>query len=152
MIRKMLETKEVRKRCKLIAEYLSEDHHIAEDIMQTSFLEMIENSENSNQIKSSKDFYRVFRKHAYNALRRVKTELARYEVITDDMSTDDTELDISSYISRLPEKLRSILDMIAQGYTQTETARYYGITQGYVSRIRKRGINAIKAMVESEGL
>lgn len=154
MIRKMLETKEVRKRCKLIAEYLSDDKHIAEDIMQTAFLEIWEKSADyKTEITTRLDFYRIFRKHSYNALRRLNTEFARYSEFTEDMSPEDhSRVDISSYIERLPEPIRGIMEMIAQGMTQDEIASNRGISQGYVSRHRNRGVNAIRSMIAAEGI
>jgi len=154
MIKKLLETEEVRKRCKLIAQYLSKDKHIAEDIMQTAFLEIWEKSEEyMPEIDTPLDFYKVFRKHAYNALRRLNTEFARYTELTEDMSTEDySAIDISSYISRLPEPLRGIIEMIAEGFTEVDIASGFDISQGYVSVLKSRGVNAIRSMIAAEGI
>ncbi len=54
-------------------------------------------------------------------------------------SSDDlTFLDVDRFANTLPKKQQVILYRLAEGFTQQEVAREVGLSQTYVSRLRKR--------------
>ena len=84
-------------------------------------------------------------------------ESQSYDVADDFSLEDDVIASVSgdslrAYIDRLMPRDRAILDRIYfQGYSQRTVAQSYNISESRLSQVRRRALDALRNMIESDG-
>ena len=123
MIRKMLETDTVLKRCKIIATGIAKDYHRSQDIMQQAFLVLLQNAKKYDDIECPEDFYRLFWKLCKREHDRLIYRLDQ-QVAYEDLTAVDhvSGIETDDMINALPEKLRSVARYLLDSYTVREIA------------------------------
>lgn len=137
-IRPMIETKLIRDNCDRIAISIARDHHIAQDITQETYLEMLEHmAEYDDRVDTPEDFYKEFRRLAYNAYRRLMRVLQK-EVVYEDKTAvyNGIAIDFDSIISSLKPRLQTVARLYRDGYTVAEIADKLCISRAYANTLR----------------
>jgi RNA polymerase sigma factor (sigma-70 family) len=78
--------------------------------------------------------------------------------IADDFSLEDDVIasvsgdNLRSYIDRLLPRDRQIIDRIYfQGYSQRTVAQSYNISESRLSQVRRRALESLRSMIETDG-
>ena len=151
MIRKMLETDSVRKRCLLIARGIARgDKDDIHDITSETFLIMLEKEhEYADSIDTDDDFCRLFRQLAHNAYRRQRYNTRKLSAYNDDdtLTYPDLTVEIEDIINKLPVAQRDIVCLLREGKTPAEIASDMHISASWARRLRQDAVNAVRAML-----
>lgn len=60
-----------------------------------------------------------------------------------------SELDAESYMSKLDDRDKKVVEMLNLGYTQSEIGKKIGVRQNYVSRIKTKIIKKLREEIAS---
>lgn len=136
------------------------DQHMAEEVLQTSFLKAWERIDKFDETKASLYtwLYAIARNSALDVIR-----LKSYERRSDIQPLDNTHqneksvyvqtagIDTNKLLGALEIKYREVLDCLyLQGYSQRETAKLLDIPLGTVKSRLRVGMNSIRNEISSE--
>ena len=153
MIRAMLETREVLRRCALLAAGIAKDSGRPEDILQQAFLELLESEDQyTESIECPDDFYREFRRLAENANNRIRYRHKR-EVVYGDrwpVYDDYTRLEMLDAVDRrLSGIVKTVACYLLNGYTVSEVARKLNVSHSYISQTKKKAMEELRCTIST---
>lgn len=147
-----------------IEKHLAARHfHAIDDVVQETYLRAY-NSLTRNKFRGDSTItswlYTIARNESFRmndklAREEEKFQKAMNEMIeknrTNDQDNNDMEIEeLIESITRLPEKYRSVLKLISQGYSEKEIARHLSIKKGTVKSRASRGRDLLKKLYIGE--
>ena len=144
-------------RMEQVALRILENQADAEDALQNAFLQVIRHFERAAEMSEEELPFWLIAIVKNEAL-MLRRKSRRY-VLVEDMSSSEKEAeDVTDYhtlvecFSRLPETYHATLEMkLLLGYSDSEVARYLGISETAVSTRANRGRTLLRNIVEREG-
>ena len=153
MIRAMMETKEVLKRCRLMAAGIASDHDRAEDIMQQAFFELLESEHRyTESMECPDDFYREFRRLAENANNRTRYRHRREVVYWDRLAVNDdhTRLEMLDTVDHeLTGAPKQVVFSLLDGLTVTEIAEELNVSHSYISQTKRKAMEVLRCTIST---
>ena len=154
MIRPMMETKEVLRRCSLLAAGIAKDPGRAMDIMQQAFFELLESEHRyAESIECPDDFYREFRRLAENANNRTRYRHKREVVYWDRLAVnldDHTRLEMLDAVDHeLTGAPKQVVCYLMDGLTVTEIAQELNVSHSYISQIKRKAMEVLRCTIST---
>lgn len=137
-----------------------QDRHIAEEVLQTSFLKAWERVDKYDDQKASLHtwLYAIARNSALDVIRLKSFERRTLAEPLDEINEKNAPvyiptagMDTDKLLNSIEGKYREVLDCLyLQGYSQRETAEQLGIPLGTVKSRLRTGLKTIRAEIGSE--